>query len=114
MASWPPTVITPSVGSIMRLTMRRVVVFPQPEGPTKTATLPSGTSRLRSSTAVVPSGKRLLTLSNVIKESPALLPMSRGTLHLPRRPFTWPRIHTGLSGCRWGSSSVTRKEANSE
>jgi cytosine/adenosine deaminase-related metal-dependent hydrolase len=46
------------------------VVLPQPEGPTKTAISPSGTSRLKLSTAVVPSAKRLLTESKVIMKAP--------------------------------------------
>ena len=58
--------IRPLVGSSIRLTIRSVVVLPQPDGPTITVILPDGTVRLRSSTAVVPSRKVLLTDSNSI------------------------------------------------
>src|SRR3954470_407574 len=56
----------PPVGSMSRFTIFKVVVFPQPEGPTRTLISPSGTSRLRSVTALVPSGKRLETESRRI------------------------------------------------
>jgi ABC-type multidrug transport system fused ATPase/permease subunit len=49
-----------------------VVVLPQPEGPTSTQSSPSGTSSVRSLTAMVPSGKRLVTAS---KEITAVLPL---------------------------------------
>src|SRR5450755_1271037 len=65
--------IRPLVGSIMRLIMRRLVVLPQPEGPTKTVILPDGAVRLRSSTAIVPSGYCLVTDSNRIIASPPQL-----------------------------------------
>ncbi len=64
--SWPSTVIVPRVGSIIRLTIRRHVVLPQPEGPTNTVILPVGAVSDRSSTAVVPSGNCLVTASNRI------------------------------------------------
>ena len=41
----------PAVGSMSRLIMRSVVVLPQPEGPTRTQSSPSGTVRLSSLTA---------------------------------------------------------------
>ncbi len=66
MMSRPLTVIVPSDGSIMRLTMRSDVVLPQPDGPTKTVIFPSSTVRSRLSTATVPSGKRLVTPRNSI------------------------------------------------
>src|SRR6476659_6075469 len=62
----PSTVSVPDVGSIIRLIMRIDVVLPQPEGPTNTVSVPSGTSRVRSSTATVPSGYCLVTASKVI------------------------------------------------
>ena len=37
-----------------RLIMRKVVVLPQPDGPTSTVSSPSPTSRLRSATATLP------------------------------------------------------------
>ena len=51
--SRPSMEIVPDVGMIMRLTMRRVVVLPQPEGPTSTVIRPVGASSVRLSTAVV-------------------------------------------------------------
>src|SRR5436190_22971415 len=56
----------PLVGSMSRFTIFKVVVFPQPDGPTRTLISPSGTSRVRSVTAMVPSGKRLETESRRI------------------------------------------------
>ena len=52
--SWSSSQIVPDVGSIIRLTMRSVVVLPQPEGPTRTVIRPVGASSVRWSTAVVP------------------------------------------------------------
>src|SRR6476619_7047411 len=63
--------MVPWVGSIIRLTMRRLVVLPQPEGPTSTVILPVGAVRLSSSTATVPSGNCLVTASNRIMRGPS-------------------------------------------
>lgn len=41
----------PEVGSMMRFTIRMVVLLPQPDGPTSTVISPVGTERLRSCTA---------------------------------------------------------------
>src|SRR3569833_1170854 len=65
--SSPSMLIVPEVGSIIRLIIRSEVVLPQPDGPTKTVICPDGISRVRSSTATVPSGYRLVTPSNLIK-----------------------------------------------
>ncbi len=54
--SSPSTRIRPDVGSISRLTIIIVVVFPQPDGPTSVTSSPFPTSKLSPSTAVVPSG----------------------------------------------------------
>src|SRR5215213_6925269 len=62
--------MVPLVASIMRLIIRRVVVLPQPDGPTRTVRSPSGTSKETLSTAVVPSGKRLVTDSKLINCRP--------------------------------------------
>ncbi len=69
--SWPSSRIRPLVASISRLIMRSVVVLPQPLGPTSTIVCPSGTSRLRSSTASVPPGYRFVTPSKVITMWPS-------------------------------------------
>ncbi len=65
--------IVPDVGSMVRLIIRRLVVLPQPDGPTNTVIWPVGSSRERLSTATFPPGKALVTASNVIIElSPVL------------------------------------------
>jgi hypothetical protein len=48
------------------LIIRIEVVFPQPDGPTSVVILPLGAEIVRLSTATVPSGYTLDTLSNVI------------------------------------------------
>src|SRR6266516_1216982 len=47
----PSITISPDVGSIRRLTMRKSVVLPEPEVPTSIQVLPSGTSNVTASTA---------------------------------------------------------------
>src|SRR5689334_2787841 len=49
--STPSSRIRPDVGSMSRLTILSDVVFPQPDGPTRTQIFPAGISRLRSLTA---------------------------------------------------------------
>lgn len=49
--SSPPMVIRPEVGSISRLIILRVVLLPQPEGPTRITVSLTATSRVTSSTA---------------------------------------------------------------
>ena len=53
--------------------MRRLVVLPQPDGPTRTMNSPSWISRLRSLTAAK-SPKRFQTWSNVTVAMARLLP----------------------------------------
>ena len=53
--------ISPEVGSSKPAIMRRVVVFPHPEGPRNVTNSPRRTSRLKSSTAVNPSLNDLVT-----------------------------------------------------
>src|SRR5450631_4399945 len=65
--------IRPLVGSIIRLIMRRLVVLPHPEGPTRTVILPDGAVRLRLSTATVPSGYVFVTESKRIIATPPRL-----------------------------------------
>lgn len=65
--SSPSSRIVPSVGSTILLIIRRVVVLPQPEGPTSTVIARSGISSDSRSTATVPSGYRLVTESIRIK-----------------------------------------------
>src|SRR5262245_46910099 len=56
---WSPKWISPPSGSSKPAMVRRVVVFPHPEGPSSAISSPSRTSRCRSSTAATPP-KRLV------------------------------------------------------
>ncbi len=47
----PPTVMVPALSDSRPEIMRKVVVLPQPEGPSRQVNEPSGISRSRSSTA---------------------------------------------------------------
>ena len=58
---------------MVRLIIRRLVVLPQPDGPTKTVICPVGSSSDSLSTATLPPGKALVTSSNVIIELSELL-----------------------------------------
>src|SRR5215213_9363851 len=91
--SRPSTVMVPLVASIMRLIIRRVVVLPQPDGPTRTVRSPSGTSKETLSTAVVPSGKRLVTDSKLIN----CRPWSSGFRPESGR-VVWQRSTRGVNG----------------
>src|SRR5699024_3460649 len=64
--SCPSSSIVPAVGSTMRLIMRSEVVLPHPDGPTRTVIVPSAARRLKSCTATVPPGYRLVTCWNSI------------------------------------------------
>ena len=67
MTSSPARKMRPPDGSMSRLIIFSVVVFPQPEGPTSTVTSPSGTSMSRASTATWPLSQRLVSDSSRIK-----------------------------------------------
>ena len=64
--SSPSIRICPEVGSTIRLIIRSSVVLPHPEEPTNTVVLCEGRTKLKSSTATVPSGNRLVTERNSI------------------------------------------------
>src|ERR1700734_3961752 len=49
--TWPPMLISPEVGCSRPATQRKVVVLPQPEGPSSTTISPAGTAKLTPSTA---------------------------------------------------------------
>ena len=66
--SRPSTEIVPDVGVIMRLTMRKVVVLPQPEGPTRTVIWPVGASSVRLSTATEPASRPSPPLASASRE----------------------------------------------
>src|SRR5688500_7669551 len=52
----PSISISPALGSTIRLIMRRSVVLPLPDEPTRTVVLRDGIVRVKSLTATVPSG----------------------------------------------------------
>ena len=60
LTTWPPMRSSPELMSSSPAIMLSVVDFPQPEGPTRMMNSPSAMSRLMSSTATAPSGKRLV------------------------------------------------------
>src|SRR6476661_3348369 len=68
--SSPPIKISPAVGCSRPATIRRVVVLPQPDGPSSAKKLPSGTSRSMPSTAA----KDPYRLCNPRIRSPAPVP----------------------------------------
>src|SRR5437763_3992682 len=85
----------PWSGSIRRLIMRRVVVFPHPDGPIRTHVCASPISRLRSSTAFAPVAKRLVTCSSWIISiqrwrAGRVYPGRHRSVHLPSASHSWP------------------------
>src|ERR1700686_3525438 len=73
----PPMAISPEVGCSSPATQRRVVVLPQPEGPSRTTISPAGTAKLTPSTAGRPIAnclRRSVTSSVVVM---ILLPRRR-------------------------------------
>src|SRR4051812_23689212 len=62
-----PIRMSPEVISSSPAVMRRAVVLPEPEGPTRTRNSPSATARLSESTARVPSENALETSANSIE-----------------------------------------------
>src|SRR5689334_10804301 len=54
----PSTSMVPLVGAMKPAIMRRVVVLPQPDGPSSETSSPSSSARLKSSTAVTPPNTR--------------------------------------------------------
>jgi hypothetical protein len=64
--SSPSISIVPLVGSTIRLIIRRIVVLPLPEEPTRTVIVRDGITKEKSSTATVPSGNSFVTERNSI------------------------------------------------
>ena len=81
--SRPSIRIRPDVGSISRLTILRLVVLPQPDGPTSTQILPAGTEKLRSLTAPGPVSPAVVVLGDVLE-----LDGRAGCTREPARPRT--------------------------
>src|ERR1700686_2388408 len=74
--TFPPMAISPEVGCSSPATQRRVVVLPQPEGPSSTTISPAGTAKLTPSTAGRPIAnclRRSLTLSAAVMVLPLRL-----------------------------------------
>ena len=69
----PSSVISPVVGSSKPATIRSVVVFPQPDGPSKVTNSPFFTSRLKSSTAVTSPYIFTMFLSSIMLFVPEFL-----------------------------------------
>src|SRR6516162_3066172 len=83
----PPMRSSPEVMSSRPAIMLRVVDLPQPEGPTRMTNSPSAMSRLKSSTAREPSGKRLVMCSSTISATVySLVP--------------YPRLALDRAGCQ--------------
>src|SRR5581483_3159875 len=76
LTTWPPILSSPSEMSSSPATMRSAVDLPQPEGPTRIISSPSGTSRFKCLTASKPSPYRFVTSWNSISaislEAPCL------------------------------------------
>src|SRR6056297_2886097 len=89
--SSPSMMMWPEDGSMMRLIILRLVVLPQPDGPTKTTISPLGIFRLRRSTAgdSCP-GKRLVSSWSSIIVSPRCASS-------PRRAWGWSALVTSLT-----------------
>src|SRR6266571_1289667 len=62
----PSKSMSPADGSSSPAIIRRVVVFPQPEGPSRIASSPSPTFRSRSATATIPSKLLASPLSSIM------------------------------------------------
>src|SRR5712671_5435062 len=87
----PAMLMLPLVGCSNPATQRKVVVLPQPEGPSSTTISPAGTMKLTPSTAGRPTEnclRRSLTSSvAVIASGPSSLPIAEGLV-----PFGDPRL----------------------
>src|SRR5678816_3460101 len=84
LTSLPATRNSPSLTPSRPATMRRTVVLPQPDGPTSTTSSPSSIASVSSRTALVPSGKTLVTPEKLTSATYRSLP-SRQRRHQPRR-----------------------------
>src|SRR3954470_9447215 len=80
----PPIRTSPALARSRPAAIRRTVVFPDPEGPTRTRNSPSATSRSRSSTASVPPGNALRRPRNSSSAISASVP-SRDHVPVPER-----------------------------
>src|SRR5660397_212387 len=90
--------------------MRRAVVLPHPDGPTKTMNSPSWISRSRSKTATVPSAKILVSLSRWISDMDPYLPFS-GLGFRPPLPLLSPSYPAAIT-CKQKDAQHTIFSAN--
>src|ERR1051326_1998549 len=72
--TFPPMAMAPEVGSSSPAIIRSAVVFPRPDGPTRTMNSPSATVQVSASTAIVPFGKTFVISWN---ETSATISTSR-------------------------------------
>src|SRR6185437_8650441 len=77
LTTWSPKLMRPLVIVSSPATIRRVVVFPQPDGPTSTTNSPSATSRSSSSTALAPVEKTFVNFSSKIADIGGGTPLVR-------------------------------------
>src|ERR1700752_4735609 len=87
--SWPSRMMAPAVGSSRPAIMRRSVVLPQPDGPSRQTNLPSGTDRLTLPTALVTS---LMASPDML--FPAFL-SAKDPLTASLRSAPLPHVHGG-------------------
>ena len=73
MTTLSPILISPPLISSSPATIRIIVVFPEPDGPTRTMNSPSPISIVTLSTAIVPSSKRFVTSANAISAMRGIL-----------------------------------------
>src|SRR5215471_1811489 len=97
--------IAPALGSMSRLTIRRRVVFPEPEVPTSMQMAPGGTSNVTPSTAGRPApGYRFVTSRNAMVAIPPNRPSGVRIGHVAQGVVWWvvgcgselPSKYTGL------------------
>src|SRR6266511_1785362 len=105
--TWPSIFTVPAVTVSRPATMRSAVVFPQPDGPTKTTNSPSPTSRSKSVNAFVPSGYTFVSFSSVI--SAIHLSLSVGAHESTRRwSPSWGAFGEGMHQATWSTRTVAR------
>src|SRR5690348_15170653 len=80
----PPISTSPEVATSSPAATRRTVVFPDPDGPTRTRNSPSGMTRFRSSMATVPPGNTLRSPRNSSSATSASVPL-RTQVPVPER-----------------------------
>src|SRR5660398_312334 len=106
----PPMLTVPRVISSRPAIVRRAVVLPHPDGPTKTMNSPSWISRSRSKTATVPSAKILVSLSRWISDMDPYLPFS-GLGFRPPLPLLSPSYPAAIT-CKQKDAQHTIFSAN--